>query len=193
MKIKRIVAYLIDYIIIAFIVNLIFTAPIFENYYNKYEETTKEYVEFFFNDTSGSSDISEEDLINYLYNIEFYGKPQLFMQLGISLLYFGVLAYLLKGQTLGKKVMKIKVVPITGQNLNVSRFMLRSVLVSNAIPELLSALAILFCTRENWYIYQNIISYIQYGLYFLMIGFMIYRDDERGLHDLIGGTKVVEA
>jgi len=191
MKIKRIIAYVIDYIIITIIASLLFSLPVFKTYYTKYEESSTEYIDLVLNNTNGSADISDEEVINYLYNVEYYSKPLIFIQLGISILYFGVLAYLLKGQTLGKKIMRIQVVSVKDSSLNVSKFMLRSILVSNWIPQLLSALAITFCPKENWYNYQNIISYVQYSLYFLMIGFMIFRDDERGLHDLLGDTKVI--
>jgi len=191
MKIKRIIAYVIDYIIITIIASLLFSLPVFKTYYTKYEESSTEYIDLVLNNTNGSADISDEEVINYLYNVEYYSKPLIFIQLGISILYFGVLAYLLKGQTLGKKIMRIQVVSVKDSSLNVSKFMLRSILVSNWIPQLLSALAITFCPKENWYNYQNIISYVQYSLYFLMIGFMVFRDDERGLHDLLGDTKVI--
>lgn len=192
MKLKRIFAYIIDIYIVSFISAMLFgLIPFFKDDFNNYLNSTKEYSDILLNSTSGSSDIDEEELIDIEYDIEIQSKPILFMRTGLLLLYFGVIGYLWKGQTLGKKIFKLQIVPNKRESLNPGLFILRSILVTNLIPEVASLLVLILCSKGTWYDATLIISNISYFLRFLMLGFVIFRDDERGLHDLICDTKVI--
>ena len=69
--------------------------------------------------------------------------------------------------------------------------MLRQIIVTNLIPKIFSILSVIFFSGETWYTLNNLIGYLNYVVYLLIIGFMIFREDERGLHDIIGNTKVI--
>jgi uncharacterized RDD family membrane protein YckC len=118
--------------------------------------------------------------------------PVLIINLGMLNIYFGVLQYCFNGQTLGKKLMKIRVVSNEKTKINPSLFMLRSILVSNSIPSLINILLLLFVSKETWVEYYSYCGLLQSTLTFLMLGFMLFRSDERGLHDLISNTKVIK-
>ncbi len=192
MKIKRLLAHFIDIYIVSFIAALLFgLLPVFNDEYNDYISSTKEYTDILLHSTSGSSDIDEDELIDIEYNIETQSKPILFMRTGLLLLYFGVISYLWKGQTLGKKLFKLQIVPNKGENLNPGLFILRSVLVTSLIPEIASLIVLITCSKTTWYNASLIISNISYFANFIIFGFILFRDDERGLHDLLCNTKVI--
>ena len=192
MKLKRIFAYLIDLFIISFLAAFIYSmVPVFADNNEEYEKTVNEYYDLLVNDTSGSADISEEDLINLTYNMQILTKPLLFIRAGLLILYFGVIAYIAKGQTLGKKLLKLQVVSNDGGNLNPGLFILRSIIVTNFIPEIIGLITLIVCSKNTWFEINNVLTNISYLIYFLLLGFMIFRDDERGLHDLIAKTKVI--
>lgn len=189
MKIKRFVAYIIDFFIIYIIAALIYSLPVFENSYNAYQETTQEYVDYVLNIGSGKIDYDTET--DYLYDMSRHAQPLTIINCGLIILYFGVYAYIANSQTIGKKIMKIKVISTDSNKLNPNLFMLREIILTNLLPKIASIIALALLSKSNWMIAENIIGYIQNTITFLIIGFMIFRDDERGLHDVICKTNVV--
>lgn len=189
MKIKRLAAYIIDFFIIYIIAALIYSLPVFENSYNAYQEATQEYVDYVVNIGSGEIDYDTET--EYLYDMSRHAQPLTIINCGLIILYFGIYAYIANGQTIGKKIMKIKVVSTDGNKLNPNLFMLREIILTNLLPKIASIIALALLSKSNWILAENIIGYIQNTITFLIIGFMIFRDDERGLHDVICKTNVV--
>lgn len=190
MKIKRILAYAIDIIIVNIIASLIFMLPIFENDYQTYTEKTEEYTNYILNIGSGELDYDIE--LDYAYTITQSSQPLLIITSGLLILYFGVFAYFFKGQTLGKKITKLKVVSIDKDKLNPNLFMIRAIILTNLLPKIASIISIMYLSKSKWIIAENIIAQISNLILFIIIGFMIFRDDERGLHDVICKTKVID-
>lgn len=191
MKLKRITAYILDILFVYFIAAALFMLPIFKNDYKNYMDTTTEYIEYIA--TLGSEEADRDIELDYVYSISKSSQPLSIITCGLLFLYFGVFAYILKGQTLGKKIMKLKVVPDKGKNLDVNLFMIRAIILTNLLPKIASIIVLTKLSPSNWLIAENIISEISNIITFLILGFMIFRDDERGLHDLICKTKVVES
>ncbi len=190
MKLKRIIAYIFDIFLVSIISSLAFSLFTSSEKLNEYEDLYNESAEVLFN--VGSGEVSEDTLIDLTYRMQLATKSSQIINIGLLIIYFGVFGYLKKGQTLGKKIMKIKVAPVGNKKeLNPSLYMLRSVLVTNLIPKLIALIALLVCSKNTWYEITNITSNISSLLLFIMVGFMIFRDDERGLHDLICQTKVI--
>lgn len=193
MKIKRLIAYFIDFMIITFISSMIFALPMFKEDYNEYTKVYEEYTTEMTNElNSGSAEVNDEKLLSLNYKVLKSTTKLSIITLTVTIIYFGIIAYLLKGQTLGKKLFKIKVTDLEGNLPNPGLFMLRSIILTNFIPQVVS-LFILILASEKTYINTNVyISYITMLLYFLIVGFIIFRTDERGLHDIICKTKVIE-
>lgn len=193
MKIKRLIAYFIDFMIITFISSMIFALPMFKEDYNEYTKVYEEYTTEMTNElNSGSAEVNDEKLLSLNYKVLKSTTKLSIITLTVTIIYFGIIAYLLKGQTLGKKLFKIKVTDLEGNLPNPGLFMLRSIILTNFIPQVVS-LFILILASEKTYIDTNVyISYITMLLYFLIVGFIIFRTDERGLHDIICKTKVIE-
>ena len=190
MKLKRIIAYIFDIFLVSIISSLAFSLFTSSEKLNEYEDLYNESAEVLFN--VGSGEVSEDTLIDLTYRMQLATKSSQIINIGLLIIYFGVFGYLKKGQTLGKKIMNIKVAPVGNKKeLNPSLYMLRSVLVTNLIPKLIALIALLVCSKNTWYEITNITSNISSLLLFIMVGFMIFRDDERGLHDLICQTKVI--
>ena len=63
MKIKRLIAYFIDFIIITFISSMIFALPMFKEDYNEYTKVYEEYTTEMTNElNSGSAEVNDEKL-----------------------------------------------------------------------------------------------------------------------------------
>ena len=191
MKLKRLSAYIIDMFIISIITELILCLPFFGNTKEVYTETAKEYYNLVLRPTTGSSDISKEEEIAMNYEVQKSAQNINIITIGCLFVYFGVIAYICKGQTIGKKILNLKIVPVKREELKPHLFIIRTVLVNNIVPKIAMVLTTAILTGKIWYKYSSLIAQIQYIIIFLIIGFMIFRDDERGLHDIIGDTKVV--
>lgn len=191
MKIKRIIAYIIDYFIVNMIALLLFTnLPMFKENYNNFMKVSEEYMETV--STIGSGEIDEDYILQYSYETTRETIPLTIITCGLMITYLGIIAYLCNGQTLGKKIMKIKIVPTTGNKLNPNLFMIRAIIITNIIPTLTEVICTMYLSQSNWLIAYNVTSYISELVIFLILGFMIFREDEKGLHDLLCKTNVIE-
>ena len=190
MKLKRIFTYFIDLFFVSLISSIIVMIPIFKYDPVKVEEQTNELYSSILE--TGSADVDEDILVTRLYNLERSSTSLTAITTFITFIYFGVAAFINNGRTLGKMIMKIKVVPIKGNKLNPGLFILRTLLITSIIPNLISVISIFYLSPNTWYNLTGIISQIQEFFFLIILGFMIFRDDERGLHDLICQTKVID-
>ncbi len=126
------------------------------------------------------------------YTLSKLQAPNLIIKLGLTILYFGILSFMWNGKTLGKKILKIRVVPIKGKKLNPPLYLLRGILITNSLFNLIDIINTSVFTGEMWNGFAGMISYGKMLMSVMIIGVMIFRDDERGLHDLICRTKVIE-
>lgn len=189
MKVKRIIAYFIDIFIVSVISSTLFMLPIFKDNYTTYNNYYNDYIEELKN--SGSSDVDSAKLEEFQYNISKSSAPLMIIRVGVIILYFGVLGFLLNGKTLGKKILHLQIKSTEG-NLNPALFMIREIIVTGLVFDVISLILLSYCSKS---VYLNVSTYIGYAnmlVYFLIIGFMIFRDDERGLHDIICKTSVID-
>ncbi len=190
MKLKRIFTYFIDLFFVSLISSIIVMIPIFKYDHVKVEEQTNELYSSILE--TGSADVDEDILVTGLYNLERSSTSLTAITTFVTFIYFGVAAFINNGRTLGKMIMKIKVVPIKGNKLNPGLFILRTLLITSIIPNLINVISIFYLSPNAWYNLTGIISQIQEFFFLIILGFMIFRDDERGLHDLICQTKVID-
>ncbi len=189
MKIKRIFAYILDFMIVAIISALIYSLPMFERESEKYVESYNEYIELLA--TTGSTEPTIDEINDKTYEFMYYSKNLLIVQAVTTFAYFGVLSYLMKGQTLGKKALHIKIVSDDNGIPNANLFILRSIILTNLIPKIASILSIYLLPKSTYFQVSTPIDYISMIITFTLIGVMIFRDDERSLHDIICKTKVI--
>ena len=88
--------------------------------------------------------------------------------------------------------MKIRIVSNDGSNLNPNLFIIREIILFNVILVIIDIISTICCSKELYYNIQQIITLAKMIVTFSIVGVMIFREDERGLHDLIGQTKVIE-
>ena len=70
-----------------------------------------------------------------------------------TLLYFGVIQYILKGQTVGKKLLNLQVVSASKKELNILNYILRSLIINNV---LLNAIGLIFLAYSSKKIYLQL-------------------------------------
>ena len=86
---------------------------------------------------------------NYIYKLNKQGIFNSIITLSTTLIYFGIIQYFLKGQTIGKKILKLKVVSASNRKLNILNYILRTLIVNNVLLNSISIIFLLLATKSS--------------------------------------------
>lgn len=106
--------------------------------------------------------------------------------------YFIIFGYLNKGQTLGKKLCKIKVVNKDGNSPSIWNMIVRSLFIYGISTLLFSTIFVNILDNKVFVYSYIIVNYVE-AIFIMICFFMIlYKKDGRGLHDILAKTYVIE-
>ena len=187
--VSRFVAFLLDILIVGFIASILtlpFQTESVQKLNNEAMDASKSYI---------NQEISSTVYINKSIDINY----QLAKATGISkvitiliyVIYFIVIQKKMNGQTIGKKIMKIKVIKDEEEELTTNDLLFRS-LINNSI--LCNILIVIFALiNKNVCFYGTSIVQLIHTLVVLISAFMvIIRKDGKTIADLVAKTKVVK-
>jgi len=188
---RRIFAYLIDTMIIVFISTLLTMAiPMSESYKNASSELTQVMEKYTSGEMKEKEYLESVNDISYTLNKESIAES--IVSVVISTIYFVVIAYYLNGQTPGKKLMKLRIVSTKkDKKLTMNNFLIRGLIVDSILLNIISIIIILTLKKSTYLSIYNVISNIFSFIYIATFVMILFRQDGRGLHDLIAKTKVV--
>ena len=204
---RRIMAYFIDIILVVMVSTLITSNKYIDINYSKYQKVYNEYktcydeYESLLKDSeeekldekeSDKLDKYEEKLNNYSYRLSKLSFVPRFMGIILSLFYFVVLQFYFNGQTLGKKIMKLRVVSNDSKNINIFSFLIRSLIVHEIFISSLNLICILFLSKNVYFTYSKVIYFVTYFIEILIVFTIIFSKDNRGIHDILANTKVID-
>lgn len=161
---------------------------------NNTSEISSKLLELSNNYSSG--EVTDEEFINEYselnYELQKSGIITNVVNLVMYVGYFVIFGYLNKGQTLGKKLFKIKVANKEGDVPSIWNMLVRSLFIYGIITLLYCVILINIIDKMSFLIGFLIVYYIE--AIFIMIAFfmVLYKKDGRGLHDMIAGTNVIE-
>ena len=105
------------------------------------------------------------------------------------LIYFVFVPLYNDGKTLGKKIMKIKVVRKDGNQLEPNNLLFRN-LILNGLATMIISLALIYVTNAtSYYMITSILGGIQ--LIISIINIILILRNKEALHDKLGNTKVI--
>lgn len=185
----RLTAYIIDVIIISLITSIIFTSIPTNN-----KELEKQLSSL--QDEVLSNNITYEEFVDEYQDLYYKNKKDTMTQsaitLTITIAYFVIFQYMNKGQTIGKKILHLRVVDNnTEKPLSIFKGLIRSLLIWNILSETLGIVLIYILNKESYITSNLIISSIESIFIFITAMFTLYRKDNRGLHDIIINSKVI--
>ena len=190
---KRIFAYFIDVIIVTFISSALTYATFLnpkQDDYTKYTEEYNKAVEKFYDDQN--VDDFSKTVNDLSYNLNKSGYVYLIGDIVIAFLYFSVFAYFTNGQTLGKKIMKIKVVDYkTNDNPKIYQYLLRTFLLNGVILNLGTLVLINFSSKTYYQIYPWLANFDTILLLVIILT-ALFTKEKRGIHDYAAHTKVID-
>ena len=190
---KRVGAYVLDILIVSLIVYLLSFIPFLNLNHNAYTEKYNELLNL--QQQYTKNEMSTEDYETAFkpiaYEIHRLEINYVVIDLVMVLLYFAVLQYFCKGQTIGKKLFQIRVVSNDKTPLTIVNYLLRSIVLNNVLISIILQCVIHFMNSENYFnVYQNV-NLVGNIITYIIIFMIIVRNDGRGLHDYIANTKVV--
>lgn len=195
LTLKRVMAYLMDFLFITILVSFIVNIKIINPYLDKYRETYDKYNKLIIdvneNKLDTESDEYKTKMVDLTYDLNKYRVVSASISSILFLGYFGALQYILNGQTLGKKIMKIKVTSVSDKKLTILNFLTRSVILNNILFSIILIVGVYVFNKNNYYNLSLIITYIELLVMSLIVLMIVLRKDNRGLHELITNTKVV--
>lgn len=188
---KRVLSYLVDIIIVFTFVGLLTSLiPISEkakkinddivDIYKSVSEKEINYKTYSKTLMSYNYDLSKETVINTLVTIVIY------------ILYFVIYPLVNKGQTIGKKLTKIKIVNIDKtKKLTTNNMLIREFILHGIIFDLLMIVLILFINKKTYMFINGTVGFVEIIVSISILLMIIIRKDGRGLHDLLGNTIVI--
>ena len=158
---------------------------------DKYKD--KKVTEEEYNEVIESLNLEYKDKdIDYSYKLLKYSLIPTVVNLMCIMLYFIVMQFYFGGQTLGKKILKLKVISNNDKKLNIVNFLIRSLVVNELFINILNVIFLLILSKGNYLIYNKIIYVVTYILEMAILFTIVFDKHNRGLHDCISNTKVIE-
>ena len=119
-----------------------------------------------------------------------YSVPASIISIVVLVLYFGVLQYFLKGQTIGKKLFKLRVISTADKDISIINYILRALLVSASIFTIANSIMCWVLNMNTYaYAYNYLFDFqtIYYGIFIVVF---LFTEDNRSVHDYLLKTNV---
>ncbi len=187
--IERFGAYIIDSIILSVIVSLIcFNIPSNDSDIEKrLTELNKQYT---------TSEITTKEFYSGYNDILYENQKNNIMSTSISLIltigYFVVFQFMNKGQTLGKKLLHLRIVDKDSRKTpTMVKFLIRSLIALGILSTAINLLVISIFSKKTYIPCYYTVSIIEIIFIVVSIALIIFKDG-RGLHDMMANTKVIK-
>ena len=194
LKLKRFIAFTINIFIVSIICEALSTTNFINIYRDDYLKTYNEYQEIYdsFENNQITLDQYNENVIYYNYELSKDNIISYIIYIVIFTSYFVGLNCLYDGQTLGKKLMNIKIESKNNKKLNAWAYILRTILLTGIFGTFVLLILVFILKEKAYYDVSFIISLLQYILQLIICITTLLNKEGRGLHDIICKTKVVD-
>ena len=188
---QRLVAFIIDMLFVTLVASLLSGPFIDTKKIQTYQKQEQKIMEKY-----AKQEISAEDYIDS-YEDVFYKLTRdtgilTLITILLEVIYFVVYQLANKGQTIGKKIMKIKVISEDG-DLDMNQMIYRSLLSSFILVNIITFMALLFTSKDVYFVIALFVQGIQYLLIFISIIMIINKNNGCAIHDKLAHTMVIKA
>lgn len=189
--IQRFAAFILDVFIVSMVASMIAYPFLDMNSIDKLSESRAQIVEDYM-----KQEISIEEYTNESISVSYeMARKQGILSLitiFLNILYFVVFQIKNDGQTIGKKLLKIKVSSNDGNQLTMNQMIFRSLIINSILIDMVNFCVLLFTNQMAYFYGVGILSMIQFTI-IAASGFMVMFSEKRqGIHDLIAHTDVVK-
>ena len=202
----RVTAYILDLLLITVLVTCLMHNSITNPFYNNIKDAQNEYVAVYKQEMKENKLSNSKEVDRFFKNVskEFrtYNIRNTFAltlwTVILTVFYFGLFAWFNDGQTLGKKLSKLKVVNNKdGKSASLFQLCIRNIFGGNAFLggcNTIILLNLFLPLIKNSYVYMLTsisLSMLAYLIDFIFIVLFLFKKNGRTLDDLVGGTKVI--
>lgn len=188
---RRIGAYIVDIIVITIISSMFVRIEFLNPKYEEYQKAYNEYIDYAGEVMNNPEKVNDNDLNDITYNLSKTGLATNVITLVVTILYFVGFQYINQGQTLGKKLFKIKVVDSNNNRPKFYQILVRALLINSIITNTVSAVLIGTLSKEAYIASSQYVQLVDMAIIAASFILIMFREDGKGLHDMIAGTKVV--
>lgn len=187
---QRAIAFIIDVLLISFASAILATPFIDSKSIIKLNESNQEVVDKYVEGEINQKTYFTESM-NITYQLARKNGVLTLVTLFLEILYFIVFQFYNKGQTIGKKIMKIRVSSTDG-DLTLNQILVRALIIDMILLDMIVFGFVIFASMNVYFYGQLFLEMIQYSVIFISI-FMMTGKRKRGLHDLITHTEVIKS
>ncbi len=189
--IQRLAAFIIDIMLVSTVASL-FSVPFIDvEGVNKLNEEATTIIDQYLNQEIDMNDYLSET-ISITYQLARKNGIVTIINLFLAILYFVVYQFYQNGQTIGKKLLRIQVISNDEQELTMNQMIFRSLIINSILVEMIVLGFIILASSDVYFYGVGIFEGIQYLVMLISVFMVMFREDGRGLHDLIAHTKVVK-
>ena len=188
---QRFVAFMIDLILVSFITSLV-TAIIPTN--SSIDKLYDQQIKIVENYTARK--ITMQEYVNQLADINYDIAKQTgiitLVSIAISLLYYVLYVYKNDGQSIGKKMMKIKIQKKDkDKELTMNDLLFRTMILQGTLVSIIGFCTILFLDKDTYLATNSLLNLIQYSILIISFFLIAFTKERQGLHDMVAKTEVV--
>ena len=189
---QRVLAFLIDLVLLSFITSLItMFVPVNDTTTKLYEEQNR-VLEGYVDGT-----VSMEEYVNQMVDLGYDISKQTvivsIVSIVVSLLYYVVYPCYNNGQTFGKKLMKIKIKKTNDKDLSMNDLLIRSMVNNSILLNIICIALVLFLSKDLYLTTTSLVSWLQYLVMIISVIMIAFTKNAQGLHDKLAKTEVVQA
>ena len=189
---QRVLAFLIDLLLLSIICSLItMFVPVNDTATKLYEEQNRVLEGY----VDGSVSMKEyvNQMVDLGYDISRQTVIVSIVTIVISLLYYVIYPCYNNGQTLGKKLMKIKIKKTNDTELSMNDLLIRSMINNSILVNIINVILVLFLSKNLYLSTSSLVSFIQYLVLIISLIMIAFTKNAQGLHDKVCKTEVVVA
>ncbi len=188
---QRFVAFMIDLILVSVFTSLV-TAIIptnssIDKLYNQQVKIVENYT---------SRKIAMQEYVNQLVDINYDIAKQTgiitLVSIAISLLYYVLYVYKNDGQSIGKKIMRIKIKKKDkDKELTMNDLLFRTMILQGTLVSIIGFCTILFLDKDTYLATNSLLNLVQYSILIISFFLVAFTKEKQGLHDMVAKTEVV--
>lgn len=188
---ERFIAHLIDIFLVSFVAVLLSYPFLDFKSIEKLDDSYTEVVEKALNDEIDIKVFTSESA-RVAYQLGAKQGITSILTLVIIVLYFVVYQFYNDGQTIGKKIMKIKVISSNENRLTMDNYIYRSMIINSLLINILIFILLLIGKDMIYFVGVGCLRFIDYLLIIISGIMIISSKSKRGLQDIIANTDVVK-
>lgn len=188
--IQRILAFFLDIVIVSCVATLVSYPFVDNDDIIKLNDSSNEILEkYVAEEIDTNTYFMEAKVISFKLAKE-YGALYI-ATIFIAIMYFVVYQFYNNGQTVGKKLMRIRIKSSDADELNMNNMVIRALIINSIFVDMTIFAFSIFATEDIYFYGVGIVEFIGYTI-ILISGLMVmFSKSGRGLHDIFSHTEVV--